>query len=125
MKIVLNDAPDFPFDKPRPEAQAMIAAGIARAYVPPEPVKKPRVTNWQLKRFDFDGAPYIRVSCTGCGNTANISGPTAHRTQKFIHCGIAESVPEFIQADYEVAKPKTRQERDKSVPLQVPMVIPI
>jgi hypothetical protein len=99
MKIFYEGTPEVPFNKPRAEAEAMIAAGIAFKYVEPIPVRKPDA-NFAVQVWSLDNQPFIAASCNGCGNKAQFSGPTAHRTQVFRHCGITDAIPEDVAADY-------------------------
>jgi len=46
------------------------------------------------------GGPVLRAKCRNCKNVLCAWGPTAHITQKFVHCGIAESAPPEIQKLY-------------------------
>jgi hypothetical protein len=99
MKIYYKDAPEIPFHKPRVEAEAMIAAGIAFAYVKPAPVRKPDA-HFAVQIWKIDNQPFIAAWCNGCATKNQFSGPTAHRTSVFRHCGVTDAVPQDITADY-------------------------
>jgi hypothetical protein len=106
MKIYYAGTPEVPFNKPRAEAEAMIAAGIAFAYVEPAPVRRPdaqfAVQLWKK----YGNEPYIAASCSGCGTKNQFSGPTAYKTCVFRHCGITDSIPEDVAAKYAEVRSK-------------------
>jgi hypothetical protein len=99
MKIYYAGTPEVPFNKPRAEAEAMIASGIAFAYIEPQPVRTPDA-HFAVQIWKIGNQPYIAASCNGCGNKAQFSGPSAHRTQVFRHCGVTDAIPEHIAEDY-------------------------
>jgi hypothetical protein len=99
MKIFYAGSPEVPFNKPRAEAEAMIASGIAFLYVEPAPVRKPDA-QFAVQIWSNNNEPYVAASCNGCGNKAQFSGPSAHRTQVFRHCGITDQIPEDVAAEY-------------------------
>jgi hypothetical protein len=99
VKIYYAGTPEVPFNKPRAEAEAMIAAGIAVAYVEPASVRRPDA-QFAVHVWSLDKQPYIGASCSGCGNKAQFSGPNAHKTQVFRHCGVTNQIPEDVAAEY-------------------------
>jgi hypothetical protein len=100
MKIFYAGTPEVPFNKPRAEAEAMIAAGIAFAYVAPAaPVREPDA-QFAVHRTTLSKQPFIAASCNSCGSKAQFTGPTAHKTQVFRHCGVTDSIPEHIAEEY-------------------------
>jgi hypothetical protein len=122
MKIAYVASPDFPFDKSRPEAEAMIEAGIAKPFVAVAPARVPDA-KWAVNVWASDKQPYIAASCNACGNRVQFTGPTAHRTQQFRHCGVAENAPSHIQEEYVDRranwKPKPEAARTEAVPFEV------
>lgn len=119
MKIAYVASPDFPFDKPRPEAEAMIKAGIAKPWVEVPSVRVP-VSFWGVGNRDVDNQPYISASCNNCGNKVQFTGPTAHRTQQFRHCGVAENAPEHLQEEYLRRREIWKRPATKPVVTEVP-----
>jgi hypothetical protein len=115
MKILYKDT-KLPFDKPRAEALAMIAAGLAEAYVESAPVRVPKTT-WSLQAWSYNDEPYINAACATCGQRVQMSGPSAHRTQVFQHCGVAEKVPSHLQEQY-----VERRKKFVPKPIQAPVV---
>jgi hypothetical protein len=115
MKIYYAGTPEVPFNKPRAEAEAMIAAGIAFKYVEPQPVRKPDA-QFAVQIWALDKQPYIAASCPGCGNKAQFSGPNAHKTQVFRHCGVTDSIPEHIAEDYAERAAKWKPNKKRFVP---------
>jgi hypothetical protein len=99
MRIYFAGSPEVPFNKPRAEAQAMVAAGIAFKYVEPSPVRMPDA-QFAVQIATFDNEPFITASCSGCSNKARFTGPTCHKTQVFRHCGITDQIPEDIAEHY-------------------------
>ncbi len=98
MKII-NLLPNAqPYDLPRQQAEGMIAAGVAKAYVAPV-VKRVPNAKWFVAKREIDGRPYIAVKCESC-NTARQTAASA-ATKSFQHCGINEPVPQHIAAEYE------------------------
>jgi len=77
----------------------MIQAGIAQPYVEAAPARLPDA-KWAVSVWSIDKQPYIAASCSSCGNRVQFTGPTAHRTQQFRHCGVSENAPEHIQEQY-------------------------
>ena len=125
MKII-NLLPNAqPYDLPKQQAEGMIAAGIAKAYVAPARKFNPNA-KFGLNRYNYDGQPYIIASCSSCGNSTHMYGPTAHTTQSFRHCGVTESIPKDIAAEYERARGQWKPKPE--APARTPMtgfVIPI
>jgi hypothetical protein len=124
MKIAYIASPNFPFHKPRPEAEAMIQAGIAQPFVEAAPARLPDA-KWAVSVRSIDKQPYIAASCSSCGNRVQFTGPTAHRTQQFRHCGVSENAPEHIQEQYVEQranwkpKPSPESARTEAVPFEV------
>jgi hypothetical protein len=100
MKIYYAGTPEVPFNKPRAEAEAMIAAGIAFAYVAPAPPARKPDAQFAVHRTTRSKQPFIAASCNSCGSKAQFTGPTAHKTQVFRHCGVTDAVPEHIAEQY-------------------------
>jgi hypothetical protein len=108
MKIYYAGTPEVPFNKPRAEAEAMISAGIAFAYVAlAPPVRKPDA-QFAVHRTTLSKQPFIAASCNSCGSKAQFTGPTAHKTQFFRHCGVTDAVPEHIAEQYGNLRAKWR-----------------
>jgi hypothetical protein len=121
---IINLLPNAqPYDLPRQQAEAMIAAGMAKAYVAPVVTRVPKA-KWGLERRQIDGRPYISVKCESC-NTARQTAASA-ATKSFQHCGINEPVPSHIAAEYErvFGKWKPRPEPKEATPM-AGFVIPI
>jgi hypothetical protein len=114
MKIIYRDT-DLPFDKPKAEALAMIAAGLAEAYVEPAPVRRPDA-QFGVHVWAQNKQPYIAASCSGCGNKAQFSGPPSHKTAVFRHCGIADSIPSHIAEEYAERLKKWKPIKKEFVP---------
>ena len=119
MKLVYPSSPNLPFDKSRQEGQAMIAAGIAKPWVAVAPARIPD-SKWAVNVWSIDKQPYIAASCGSCGNKVQFSGPTAHRTQQFRHCGVAENAPEHIQEEYVDRRSNWRKRTPEPVVAEVP-----
>jgi hypothetical protein len=98
VRIYFAGSPEIPFNKPKAEAEAMIAAGLAFKYVEPVPVRTPKA-HFTVQILPQSKEPYIAASCSGCSNKVQFHGPTAHKTQVFRHCGITDAVPERV-ADF-------------------------
>lgn len=117
MQIYYKDAPEIPFHKPRQEAQAMIAAGVACAYTAPAaPVRVPKTT-WGIAVRKYNNEPYISAKCASCNGAVQMSGPNAHKTQVFSHCGVAEKVPSQLGEQY-----VERRKKFVFKPIQPPVV---
>jgi hypothetical protein len=125
MKII-NLLPNAqPYDVPRQHAEGLIAAGIAKAYVEPVAKKIPNA-KFGLHLDQYEGEPYITATCTGCDNRTRFTGPTAHKTQVFRHCGVTDRIPQDIAEQYERARQNWKPKRAAQSP--TPMngfVIPI
>jgi hypothetical protein len=115
MRIYFAGSPEIPFNKPKEEAEAMIAAGLAFKYVEPQPAHKPDA-QFGVQIWAFDKQPYIAASCNGCGNKAQFSGPTAHKTSVFRHCGVADKIPEHIAEHYAELRAKWRRSPARTEP---------
>jgi hypothetical protein len=64
----------------------------------PEPKRVPKTT-WGVEPTAY--GPYIQGRCASCGDVFRAMGPTAHKSQKFGHCGVQEPIPADIAAAYE------------------------
>jgi len=73
----------------------------------------PRQMSWSLVANHMPW-PVIKASCP-CGSSNELTGPTAHITQKVGHCGIQEVVPKDIAARYGaiVAERKVRMKHGR------------
>ena len=97
LKIFYPNRPDVSFNKPRPEAEALIAAGLAKPWV--NPVRVPNA-KFVVCTDALTFEPYINSSCGTCGNRNQHYGKTAHLTQQFRHCGVVDAVPEQVGEEY-------------------------
>lgn len=94
----------FPaFHKPAGEAAYLISTGkFEKCEAPLTPKTYPEM-KWAVRDGDpvddMAYPPSIFYSCGACGNPGRISGPSA-TAQIIRHCGVAESVPEHIAAEY-------------------------
>jgi hypothetical protein len=108
MKIFYAGTPEVPFNKPRAEAEAMITAGIAFAFVAPAvPVRRPDA-QFAVHRTTLSKQPFIAASCNSCGSRAQFTGPNAHKTQVFRHCGVTDSIPEHVAEEYAKLRAKRK-----------------
>lgn len=78
----------------------LIARKLATEVVPPpKPVPN---TTWDVcQGRKADQSPYIHAHCATCQQFAFGHGPKTSQTMKFLHCGIAESVPEYAAHNYD------------------------
>jgi hypothetical protein len=114
-----------PFEVARGLAEILIAEGKVHAYSEPVAKKIPDA-KFGLNRDQYDGEPYITATCTGCDNRTRFTGPTAHKTQVFRHCGVTDRIPQDIAEQYERARQNWKPKRAAQSP--TPMngfVIPI
>lgn len=84
-------------------ARAFIASGTHIAYVDPKPVRVPNTTwkvVWLPAQQFIPREPAITAECKSCDGKILITGPNAHRTQSFRHCGVTEPIPRHIAAQY-------------------------
>jgi hypothetical protein len=107
MLIKNLDGKSEPYHVAQGVGQALIAAGVAELHTPFEPAKLPNTT-WKATEGyrgpDHVEAPVIHYSCSSCGIRGTMSGPSCEKTQKFHHCGVAESVPEDVQRQFRVLR---------------------
>lgn len=108
MKLVDKQHLHPPFDVPSGQAEALLATGTVERYEEPRPRKLPPDTQWSVSRepmYASDGVHVYRAvivaHCRTCASAARFAGPTAHKTQRFRHCGISEEVPHEIGKQYE------------------------
>jgi hypothetical protein len=99
MKVQNITGDQQPYDVPNGLGKLLIAQGTVREYKPTAPKRKPQTT-WGIDTYLAGGDPYISYKCATCGNNGRASGPTAHKTFKFVHCFITEPVPADIADEY-------------------------
>ena len=107
-----------PFEIARGLAEILIAEGKVHAYAEPVAKKNPDA-KFGFNRCQYDGEPYITATCKGCDNRTRFTGPTAHRTQVFRHCGVTDRIPQDIAAEYERARKAWKPK--KEAPARTPM----
>src|SRR5258708_21260213 len=106
MKIQAKQGDRSVFDLEATVARALIASGTHVAYVAPEPVRTPNTTwktGWLPAQLGFAPEPAITYCCATCmagSRPGMMTGPTVHRTGVFRHCGVTETVPRHIAAQY-------------------------
>ena len=61
----------------------------------------PPQTSWSVGRSDQTGELWITAKCATCRLSTDFAGPTAHKSQRFSHCRVNESVPLEIAEQYE------------------------
>lgn len=130
------------FDCASGMAAGLIATGNFEQYVPPEfsldtaGNKKPKLyanATWVAREGkrssdgDFRYDPEIVYSCSSCGNKGIMTGPTVHKTGKFLHCGVVDTVPKDVQQKYAElrkawgeSKPASKRATDTGGVLVVP-----
>ena len=103
MKVQAKQGSKEVFDIDGKIARALIAAGTHVEYIAPEPVRVPCTTwaaGWLPAQLGIPREPAITAKCTTCSGAATLTGPTAHRTQVFRHCGVVENIPRDVSAQY-------------------------
>jgi hypothetical protein len=93
-----------PYDVPNGLGKLLIAQGTVHEYKPTNRLA-PKTT-WGVDDYLAGGDPYISYKCASCGLNGRASGPTAHKTFKFVHCFVTEPVPAGIADEY-VARRKS------------------
>lgn len=125
MKIQSKTGSKEVFDFESKVARALIAGGTHIEYIPTEPVRVPKTT-WEAKwipaQLDIPREPVIIATCATCSGAQRMTGPTAHKTQKFLHCGVTEIVPRHISAQYAGMRKVLADERDARIEAAKPQV---
>ena len=120
MLIKNLDGKTEPYHVAQGVGQALVAAGVAQEVIPFTPAPTPNTTWAAIEGYrgqDYVEAPVIRYSCASCGTRGEMAGPTVERTQKFNHCGTAESVPEDVQRRFRVLRIGWDKTHKKQKPL--------
>jgi hypothetical protein len=116
------------FDVPRGLSSALLLLGKGEIIEQPGPA--PRVispkSHWSIvENLTAHGTPYvIHVRCENCKNVGSSSGLTAHRTFRYRHCAVIESVPADIAQRYArmIALSQESKERPRRAPGTVPVI---
>jgi len=78
----------------------LIARGEAVEVVPPK--KTIPQTTWEVRQSPIpEHGPYLAAHCETCGLNCCCAGPNATKTAKFLHCGVVESVPDYVAKNYD------------------------
>ena len=131
MKVQAKQGDRSVFDLDANVARALIASGTHVEYKPVEPVRVPNTTwatGWIPAQLGIPREPVITATCTTCSGAQRMTGPTAHKTQKFLHCGVTESVPRHIAAQYagmRQAMANEQEARAKKAQVEAPSFIKI
>jgi hypothetical protein len=113
MLVRLIAAPHTEFHVEHSLASILLAIPNTPIEIPPAPAPRalsPQST-FTINESLTVGGPVLHATCRNCKNVMNAWGPTAHVTQKFHHCGIAEDVPAEIQRAYSLAYKNATEER--------------
>jgi hypothetical protein len=105
MKVQNVSGNQQPYDIARGLGELLISQGTVREFKPAINKLTPKST-WGVDDYLAGGDPYISYKCSSCGLNGRASGPTAHKTFKFVHCFVTEPVPADIAAEY-VARRKS------------------
>ena len=118
------------FDVPRGLGSALlvIADGKLREPLPPAPralALNPKSHFSITENLNSEGAAYtIHAKCDNCKNSASCTGLTAHKTFRYHHCGVVETVPTELGARYArmIARSQESQERPRRAPGSVQVI---
>jgi hypothetical protein len=123
MKLQLRNSTET-FDVPRNLGVALLVIGKGDI-IEPLP-QAPRVLNPKshfsiAENLNSEGAPFtIHAKCDNCKNVASCSGPTAHRTMRYQHCGTVETVPAEIAQRYARLVARSEESREQERPRRAP-----
>ena len=104
--------------------QGFIDAGLADEVVSDHEVQQRKLkeqkkgpnTTWRAVRGqisgDYEEQPFIYHYCSTCGQSGYFTGRSAHLTQVFRHCGVAEQPPRDVVERY-VTLWNTREKRKR------------
>jgi hypothetical protein len=112
------------FDVPRGLASALLVIGDGKIREPLPPA--PRVLNPKshfsiAENLNSEGVPFtIHAKCDNCKNVASCSGPTAHKTMRYQHCGTVETVPAEIAQRYARLVARSEESREQERPRRAP-----
>jgi hypothetical protein len=93
VQIFLTDLPEFPFHVSRAQGKAMLAAGVAKEFIPV--IKTQRGSAWTTNTTAAYKIPFITFACDKCHLDIRFSGAKA-LDPVARHCGTQERAPEDV-----------------------------
>lgn len=115
MKLVLKSSGEE-FDAPRGIALALLEIGKGAILESKPPAQLIRPTTWWVDVGMDAGQVAIRAKCDRCRQGISLTGPSAHKTQVFFHCGRNERVPEAIGVEFLRVRASMGQQPERQRP---------